>query len=149
MTADDIATQQLSQQLADAGLRIDRELHRTKMRFSDEAGVALVDAHASFLGDLGVEAVRLTRKDRLTTVDRVHVEKAADRLGPATGPSGVASACNTVGGLVVGAGIAGTYRLAFDSGTHSTTQMMVTIALCVVGCILLAVGLTLTLTKRH
>jgi len=120
--------QHLSPDLADAGLRIDRQLTRHNMRFSPEAGETLAITQANFLADLGIEAVRLTRKDRLSTVDRVHVEKAADRLGAATGSDGIGSACNTIGGLLTGAGIAGAYNLAFGSDQITTTETMTTLA---------------------
>ncbi len=143
MTVEKTSPQVLSSDLADAGLRIDKELQRTSMRFSDDAGVALVETHAEFLADLGLEAVRLTRKDRLGTVDRVHVEKAADRLGASTSSSNVVSACNTIGGLITGAGFAGAYNIAFGGRIPSISEIMVTIGLCIVGGILLAVGLTI------
>lgn len=118
------------------------------MSFGEDAGSALAEAHANFLADLGIESVRLARKDRLQTVHRIHVEKAADRLGAGSGSNNVASTCNTLGGLVAGAGLAGAYGLAFSSSPHSTAEQMVTLALCVVGFILLTVGITITMTRR-
>ncbi len=119
------------------------------MSFDEEAGLALADAHAEFLADLGVEATRLARKDRLNTVHRVHVEKAADRLGAGSGASGFATVCNTLGGVVAGIGVAGAYNLAFNPAPHTTAEQMATIALCVLGCIMLTIGLTITMTKSR
>lgn len=149
MTVENPSPQVLAPDLADAGLLIDKELQRAKVRFSDDAGVALAEAHAEFLADLGIEAVRLTRKDRLATVDRVHVEKAADRLGANTSSSSVASICNTLGGLIEGAGIAATFNIAFGGRTPSIGEIMVTIGLSIVGGVLLAIGLTILWAARQ
>jgi hypothetical protein len=149
VTDENPPSQELSSELADAGLRIDKELRRKgEIAFSKAGAAALANAHSNFVGDLGVEAIRLTRKDRMSTVDRVHIETAVDHLGASSTTSLVANACNTIGGVVAGIGFAGAYALRFGSGPHSTTEILVTLALSVVGCILLAVGLTMTFAKR-
>ena len=84
--------------LTDAGQRIDAELRRKPskiMALSPEAGAALADAHADFLADLGQEAIRLARKDRLRTVDREHVDQALSRLGAGSRESKAGNACST------------------------------------------------------
>ncbi len=150
MTADDRPmAAPLPPQLASAGLRIDRQLQRRRMSFDEDAGLALADAHADFLADLGVEAARLARKDRLNTVHRVHVEKAVDRLGAGSGASGFATVCNTLGGVVAGIGVAGAYNLAFNPAQHTTAEQMVTIALCIVGFVMLTVGVSITMIRSH
>ncbi|CQA10026.1 Uncharacterised protein [Mycobacteroides abscessus] len=54
MTVENPSPQVLAPDLADAGLRIDKELQRAKVRFSDDAGVALAEAHAEFLAISGL-----------------------------------------------------------------------------------------------
>ncbi|WP_091224436.1 histone-like protein [Geodermatophilus siccatus] len=119
------------------------------MSLDADAGAALADAHADFLTDLTREAIRLARKDRLRTVDAEHVEQAVSRLGMGSSQSKAGSAFSTMGGLLAGAGLAGGYALAFTSGPHSTAEMVTTIALCILGFFLLAVGLTLTMVSKR
>ena len=144
--------QALPPDLAAAGHSIDKELRRKPrkvMTMTADAGDALAEAHAEFLGDLGREAIRLARKDGLRTVDRVHVEQAAGRLGTGSSESKVGTAFSTMGGLLGGIGLAAAWNLAFGSGLHSTGEQIATIAVCVVGFVLLAVGLTLTVVGRR
>lgn len=108
----------------------------------------MAEAHADFLGDLGCEAIRLARKDSLSTVDPVHVEQGVSRLGMRSGQSRSGSAFSTVGGLVAGAGLAGGYTLAFTPGIHSTAQQVTTVILGFIGAFLLAIGLTLTMVSK-
>src|SRR5258708_4964952 len=105
----------LSQNLAVAAQRIDGALNHNpakRMILSDEAATELQVLHAEYLGDLGVEAVRLAKREHLSTVDRTHVVQAADRIGGDS--SGVfANVANSIGGLFAGAGLAGAYGIVF------------------------------------
>jgi len=137
--------------LAVAAQRIDDALNHNPnepMTLSSQAKTTLEVLHAEYLGDLGQEAVRLARAGQLSTVDKRHVTQAADRLGG--DPSGVFSAvANSIGGLFAGAGLAGAYSVVFTPGRHSTGEVAATLALSVVGFILLAAGVTVMVIKRR
>lgn len=138
--------------LAAAAQRINGELVRrpqNPISLSTQAQTELEVLHAEYLGDLGQEAVRLARQDRLATVDREHVLQAAKRLGAGKADSGKAGAFSTVGGLIAGAGLAGVYQIMFGPGSHTTSEFLVVIALSVVGFILLSLGLAFSLIKRR
>jgi hypothetical protein len=136
--------------LTDAVERIDAELTRKSkknMSLTPDAVAGLQEAHADYFADLGQEAIRLARKDRLRIVDREHVERAVARLGMGSSQSRVGNAANTLGGLLAGAGLAGGYGLAFTAGPHSTGEIVTTIVFCILGFFVLAVGLTLTMMR--
>jgi hypothetical protein len=139
--------------LAVAALRIDDELHRrhsSPVTLSPQAGAALEVAYAEYLADLGQEAIRIARRDRLSIVDREHVEQAVARLGleAATG-SALGNGANSIGGLLAGAGIASSYALAFTKGPHGTAEIITAIVLCIIGFSVLAIGMTLTMVNRR
>jgi hypothetical protein len=141
--------------LASAAQAIDDELRRKPRRvmaLTAEAVDALMAAQSDYLGDLGDlgrEAIRLARKDRLRTVDQEHVDQAIARLGLTSKEGGLASAASTLGGVIAGAGGAAGYAIAFTDGPHSTAEIVTAIVLCIVGFFLLAVGVTLTMVKRR
>jgi hypothetical protein len=116
------------------------------MALSTEARIRLELLHAEYLGDLGTEAVRLARRDRLTTVDREHVDRASTRLGFGESGRG-ASTLNSVGGVVAGIGLASAYAVTFNPGPHSTAEIVTAIVACILGAILLTAGVVLTMTR--
>ena len=136
--------------LALAGQRIDAELRRKSdrvMSFDRGAARALEEASTEYLADLGQEAIRLARKDRLRTVDREHIEQAEERLGMGSSQSHLGSASSTLGGLLAGAGLAAGYAVAFTAGEHSTPEIVTAIILNIFGFFFLAVGITLTMVR--
>jgi histone H3/H4 len=142
----------LPQDLELAGRRIDAELrrkHNKVMSLTSDAGSALEALTSDYLADLGQEAVRLARRGRLRTVDREHVEQAAERLGMGSAHSRIGNASNTLGGLLAGAGLAAGYAVTFTGGQHSTAEVVTAILLCIFGFSFLAVGLTLTMVRER
>lgn len=138
--------------LADAAASIDMELRRKRnkiMKLEESGGEALAEAHADFMADLGRDAIRLARKDGLQCVERTHVELAVKRYGTGAGESRLGSALSTLGGLLAGAGLAAGYGLLFTPGPHSTGEQTTTLAFCIFGFFLLAIGLTLTTMGRR
>lgn len=138
--------------LAVAAQRIDNSLNHNSRRpltLSPDARTELEILHADYLGDLGQEAVLLARRDGLSTVDRVHVTRAASRLGTDSS-NRFANVANSVGGLIAGAGIAGMYQIIFSSDkSHSTLEIAVASILSVVGFVILAAGVTATMLRRR
>jgi histone H3/H4 len=131
---------------------MDLELRRKPARvmtLAHEASDALQDFQAEYLAELGEQAIRLARKDRLRTVDREHVEQAASQLGTTTNRDRLSSAANTLGGLIAGAGLASTYALAFTQDQHSTAEIITAIILCIIGFSILSVGITTTFVGRR
>lgn len=137
--------------LLDAALRIDVELSRRKkspMILSTQAASALEIAHAEFLGDVGQEAVRIARRANLRTVDESHVKEAASRIGiGGSRNSALETSFNTLGGVIAGAGIASVYSVNFNPGPHSSLESITSVSLSVLGAVLLAIGLTVTVQK--
>jgi hypothetical protein len=119
------------------------------MSFDPDAAKALEEASTEYLADLGQEAIRLARKDRLRTVDREHIEQASERLGMGSSQGRLGSACSTLGGLLAGAGLAAGYAVAFTAGEHSTAEIVTAILLNIFGFFFLAVGITLTMVRRR
>ena len=119
------------------------------MALSPGARVALEVFHPEYLGDLGQTAVRLARADRVTTVDAVHVERAAQVLITGSGPQYVATVLNSFGSLAAGAGVATV--IDFISTSAETTQPVpVTVAgiiLSVVGFAMMTVGVVLSVRR--
>jgi len=137
-----------------AARRIDDELRRGPggrgpMALSAEARASLEVVHAEYLADVGREAVRLARKDGLSTVDRSHMEKAAQRIGSASGSGALPGVCNTVGGLFAGAALAAAYMLVFESTTRRPIEFITVMILSILGFSLLATGVTLTVVRRR
>jgi hypothetical protein len=118
------------------------------MTLSNEASTELEVLHAEYLGDLGEEAVRLARREHLSTVDRTHVIQAADRMG-SDSSAVFPNIANSIGGLFAGAGLAGAYSIVFTSGKHSTAEIAVTLILSIVGFVLLAAGVTAMIIRRR
>ncbi len=135
-----------------AATRIDGELRRRpakRLSLSPDARDALALAHAEYLADLGQEAIRIARRDRLATVDQEHVEQAVRRLdqGAAKGNART-NAANSLGGVFGGAGLASAYAIVFTAGPHSTMEIVVALLLSVVGFSSLVYGLTASSGRR-
>lgn len=144
-------TGQLPANLAQAAQRIDGALSHNPnrpMALSNEATMELEVLHAEYIGDLGQEAVRLARREQLSTVDRTHVLQAADRIA---GDSSTvfSNIANSIGGLFAGAGLAGAYNIVFTPSKHSTAEIVVTLILSIVGFILLTAGVTAMIIRRR
>lgn len=142
---------QLPSQLGVAAQRIDNALSHNSsrpMKLSDEAAEELEILHAEYLGDLGQEAVRLARRERLSTVDRTHVAQASDRI---TGESSAvfSSIANSIGGLFAGAGLADAYSIIFTTGNHGTAEIVTTLILSIIGFVLLAAGATAMIIRSR
>jgi hypothetical protein len=142
----------VARNLAYAARQINEELTRhadRRMSLSEAARAKLEDAYADYLAEVGTEAVRIARRANLTTVDGVHVEEAGQRLSPRTGRNtATATAANTIGGLLGGAGITLAYPLLATPGPHGTTHAAVAAVLSLLGFFLLTIGLTLTVARR-
>ncbi len=135
-----------------AAQRINAELDRRSSRpmtLSPEARQRLELVHAEFLADVGREAVRIARRNRVTTVDQSHVDEANQRIGLGAGSSAFGNVANSLGGLLAGAGIESTYAIMFTNGPHSQGETLTAIVLSVLGAALLAVGLTVTFGRRR
>jgi histone H3/H4 len=142
---------QLPINLATAAQRIDEALNHNPnmpMALSGQARAELEILHGEYLGDLGQEAVRLARREHLSTVDRTHVLQAADRLGGDS--SGVFSnVANSIGGLFAGAGLAAAYSIVFTPGKHSIAEIVVALVFSIIGFVLLAAGVTAMIIRRR
>jgi hypothetical protein len=137
--------------LAEAGQRINAELNRrpsSKMVLNVKARERLEILHAEYLADLGNEAVRIARQSNLTTVDEHHVLEAYIRIGRSSPASKIVTPVNTIGGVVAGAGIASVRAVTFNPGPHTQLEILTAVALCVVGFILLTIGITLTFLNK-
>lgn len=104
--------------------------------------------HAAFLGRLGSEAVNLARSSGLHSVDDVHVQKAAARLGREPLASGLGNAFLAFGGLFAGSGFSMAISLLVDESEPSVTRIVVALALSVLGTAFLATGTTLMIANR-
>ena len=136
--------------LAQAAIRINAELTRSApMTLSLNARTRLEIVHAEFLGDVGQEAIRIARRSGLSTVDEAHVDMAYERISSGSTGSGWATAANTVGGLLSGAGIASIYSITFTPGPHGTAEIVAALLLSAVGFALVVFGLTLALARRR
>ena len=134
-----------------AARRIDDALNHNPDRpitLSVDARTELEVLHAEYLGDLGQEAVRMARKERHSTVDRVHVMNAADRLREDSS-SKLSNILNSVGGIAAGAGISSVYSILFSHSHHSTAEIAFGITTSVLGAILLAIGITSAVVRRR
>ena len=135
-----------------AAQRINNELIRRPskpMTFSHHARSKLEVLQTEYLADVAESAIRAARKDGLVTVDEAHVDSAAARIGSgAVGAGPVATAANTMGGLLAGAALASIYAIMFGQDAHSTAEIVTAITLSVLGFSLLAIGLTLTFIKH-
>lgn len=138
--------------LVEAGRRISAELNRKPRRpmaLSPQAGEALEELHADYLAELGQESVRIARRNGLSTIDENHVRLACDKIG---GPGGRSSAsttiANTIGGVISGAGIASVYNVFFGPGIHTSAEYATAIVLCVLGFVILTIGVMMTFLRR-
>lgn len=127
---------------ADSALQ--QALARIQQEFSDngpkdlsnEARAALLDVHAEYLEDLGVEAVRVAKRSRLDTVSAKHIDEARSFVQSGSEPK-VTQAVAALGGILAGAG-AGQFLAVLSEKEPSTLgYALATIAL-VLGCLLLA-----------
>jgi len=143
-------TPPVSNNLVAAAARINAELTRSRpMSISPAARARLELVHAEFLGDVGQEAVRMARRASLATVDESHVSQAYERISSGANSNGPATILNTVGGLLGGAALASIYAIAFADSPHGTAEIVTALVLSVVGFALLAVGLTLSISRRR
>jgi hypothetical protein len=135
--------------LATAAARINGELTRSSpIALSHAARARLEAVHAEFLGDVGQESIRIARRAGLATVDESHVEKAYERISSARGGGSFSTFANTLGGLLSGAALASIYAIVFSAGPHGTAEIVTALLLSIVGFALLAVGLTLSMSRR-
>lgn len=119
------------------------------MSLSPRAAEVLEDLHSDYLAELGQQSVHLARRHRLSTVDENHVLQASEKIGgPGGRSSGLTTTANTIGGVIAGGGIASAYNVFFGPGIHTSAEFATAIALCVLGFVLLAIGVTITLIKR-
>jgi hypothetical protein len=142
---------QLPANLAVAAHRIDDALNHNPskpMTLSPQASAELEVLHGEYLGDLGQEAVRVARREHLSTVDKTHVLQAADRIS-ADSSSVFTNVANSIGGLFAGAGLAGGYNIVLTVGKHSAAEIAVTLILSIIGFILLAAGITAMVLRRR
>jgi hypothetical protein len=139
--------------LANAAQLISSELSRDPnniMTLSPHAVTALETAHASFLGDVGQESIRIARRANLRTVDDSHVKESAARLGlQRARKSVVETALNSIGGVIAGAGIASIYAVNFGPGPHSSLENITGVVMALVGGVCLATGLTISALKHR
>lgn len=139
--------------LATAAQRIDNSLNHNSanpIALSHNAKIELEALHAEYLGDLGQEAVRLARRERLSTVDKMHVVRAAERLSSdPMSTANISNITNSIGGLLAGAGLAGIYQIVFVSEKHSSLEIAVAAVLAILGFMLLSVGMTAMLIRKR
>ena len=136
--------------LVAAAARINSELSRSgPMSISPAARARLEAVHAEFLGDVGQEAIRIARRASLATVDESHVDEAYQRISSKASSNGLATILNTVGGLLGGASLASIYAIAFTDGPHGTAEIITALLFSIVGFALLAIGLTLSVSRRR
>lgn len=132
--------------------RIDAELSRRPKRLltiSAGARVALEISHPEYLADLGQLAVRLARSDRVSTVDAIHVERAAQLLVTGTGPQVLATVLNSLGSLFAGVGGAIVVDFATDPTKQPVPVTIVGIVLSVLGFTVLSAGIFLSFTRSR
>ena len=130
--------------------RIDGELTRRAkkvMTLSPGARISLELLHPEYLGDLGQTAVRIARQDRVSTVDAVHVERAAQLLVAGGGPQYLATALNSFGGLFAGLGGAVILDFAVGNQAQPTWVTIFGIVLAVVGFVAMTVGVVAAVRK--
>jgi hypothetical protein len=105
---------------------------------SDEARAALLDAHAEFLENLGVEAVRAAKRSRLDTVSARHIDEAYVFIQSGS-ESKVVQGLATVGGIFAGAGAAQFLAVLSEDNPSKLGYVVATAAL-IVGFIFLIVA---------
>jgi histone H3/H4 len=132
-------------QAEDAALN--RALSRIRAEFdggrpsdlSDEARAALLDAHAEFLEELGIEAVRAARRDRSDVVSASHIDDARTIVrDPADNRR--LRAIGATGGILAGAGVGQLLAVLSEADPSPLGYLLATAAL-VLGCVLLALAL--------
>lgn len=140
--------------LAAAAQQIEQELNRRPNRpmiLSPNAGTRLSIVHAEYLGDVGEESVRIARREGLDTVDERHVNQAVNRICQGGRGSGIATACNTIGSIIAGIGLAAWYAIFFtagnNAGVHSSSEYIVAAVASILAGILLTAGIVLTVMR--
>ena len=119
------------------------------MALTPDARAALEVEHAEHLGNVGVEAARLARRDGLSIVDAEHVEQAARRLGTASGGGVFATVGNSIGGVLLGAGVQSVYQIQFAPGPHTASESVVAAGFSLLGGVLVTLGMSLSLKRRR
>lgn len=107
--------------------------------FSNAAVDALLDRRAEFVGELGLEAIRLARRSRADVVSASDVARA-DSLIRHSRVSRKAEAAKVVGGLFGGAGL-GQMISVLSTSQPSTGALVFTFVSIIVGAVLLTYGL--------
>jgi hypothetical protein len=126
----------LMKALQEAANRIDDELERrasSPMSLSASANDKLTIVQTEILADIGTEAVKIARRQGLSTVDERHVDEAANRLGVIEKSSSLIAAINNIGGILTGAGLAALYAILFTEGPHGSGELLMAFGLNVVG----------------
>jgi len=139
---EDSTTQTTPEQPEDSALkraldRIEKEFDANGPRdLSDEARAALLDAHAEFLEDLGVEAVRVAKRGGLDIVSARHIDDARVALQSGS-ESRVIQGVSALGGVLAGAG-AGQFLAVLSEKDPSNLGYALATLFLVAGCLLLA-----------
>jgi histone H3/H4 len=106
---------------------------------SDRARAALLEAHAEFVEELGVEAVRSARRSRSDAVSEIDIEEAR-RIVQSPSKTRLGEAMGAVGGVLAGAGAGQLFAVLSQKNPSTAGYAAATIGL-VVGSILLAMAL--------
>lgn len=134
-----------SGKILDAANRIQLELNRKypALRLDSGAADELETAYADYMALVGQEAVRSARRDRLSSVDRTHVQRSVQRLDQGrTSRSGISEAGNTVGSVLAGAGLSLLVSILTSGESLEPTPVIVGVALSIVGSVLVSLALS-------
>jgi hypothetical protein len=119
------------------------------MRLSPEAWAKIQEFHASYLGDLGTEAVRIARRSGVRTVDESHVIDSHKRIAVPSRRSAWATVLFGLGGMVLGVGLTTMYGLKFNPGEHTINEALVAMAIVIAGAIPFLVSATMLVKNKQ
>lgn len=106
---------------------------------SDRARAALLEAHAEFIEELGVEAVRSARRSRSDAVSERDIDEAR-QIVQSPSKTKLREAMGAVGGVLAGAGAGQLFAVLSQEDPSTVGYAVATIGL-VIGSILLATAL--------
>jgi hypothetical protein len=123
-----------------ARLRQGLSRRRPPRDFSEESLALILERQAEFVEELGLEAIAIARRAQSDVVSKVDVEQA-DRLVRASSASRVVVAAQSLGGVLLGAGLSGYVNVIFTK--HPTTiEYVAATVFSVLGAAILTYGLT-------
>jgi hypothetical protein len=108
--------------------------------FTSKAYESLKDKISSYIGQIITESIRISKRHKADLVSQTHVEDASDNL-ISKKRGKLSYLAGTLGGIFLGATVSNIFGMLVLNQTFTTTGIIITIIIGIVGAFLIAINL--------